>query len=138
MNHKTELVFLKFDLENEKYQKSEMTCLCDPQALVIHKIPSSLNKDLNKVHLNWLNGFHFLVFVVGLLIILKVSHLGLTSGGGGGGGNFGQNGQKPHENYKLNIFGENSDGTWRDNSIFLVVGWDPLVAPSRGNLDSDR
>lgn len=49
MNHKTELVFLKFDLENEKYQKSEMTCLCDPQALVIHKIPSSLNKDLNKV-----------------------------------------------------------------------------------------
>ena len=86
MNHKTELVSLKFDLENEKYEKSEMTCLCDPQALVIYKIPPSLNKDLNKVHLNWLNGFHFLVFVVGLLIILKVSHLGLTSRGGGGGG----------------------------------------------------
>ena len=47
--------------------------------------------------------------------------MGLT-----GGGQFGQNGQKLHENYKVGILGSKQwRGTWGDGDklIFWVVGW---------------
>ena len=50
-----------------------------------------------------------------------------------GGGQFGQNGQKLHENYKIGIFGSKffGGGAWGgDKPIFRVVGGgDPGIPP---------
>ena len=64
-------------------------------------------------------------------ILGRVSQLGLTSGRG----SFGQNGQKLHENYKINIFGAKQ--WWNmggDKPIFWLVRGDPPSSPpTRGN-----
>ena len=65
---------------------------------------------------------------------VRVSQLGSTSGGG----QFGQNGQKLHENDKIGIFGSKQWGegeTWRGEGrpISRVVGGSPSNPPTRGN-----
>ena len=52
------------------------------------------------------------------------------------GGQFGQNGQKLHENYKIDIMGSKQwGGTWGDKSIFQVVRNIPPVPPTMGYPD---
>ena len=54
-----------------------------------------------------------------------------STGGGGGRGQFGQNGQKLHENYKSAFLGQNSGG---GASQFQVVGAGIPHSPlTRGN-----
>ena len=51
------------------------------------------------------------------------------------GGQFGQNGQKPHENYKIGIFGSKQWGEGGDmggKSIFRVLGGIPPQFPPLG------
>ena len=62
----------------------------------------------------------------------RVSQLGSTSGGGG---EFGQSGQKLHENDKIGIFGSKQwvGGSWGDKPIFRVVGGSPQSPTTRGN-----
>ena len=46
-----------------------------------------------------------------------------------GGGGFGQNGQKLHENYKINILGAKQWGDMEGQANFLVSGGDPPSPP---------
>ena len=62
----------------------------------------------------------------------RVSQLGSTSGGG----QFGQNGQKQHENYKIGIFGSKKwgGGGWGTSQFFWYWGEiPPSPPPTRGN-----
>ena len=55
------------------------------------------------------------------------------------GGGFGQNGQKLHENYKINILGAKQWGDMEGQANFLVSGGDPpSPPPTRGNPDVCR
>ena len=51
-----------------------------------------------------------------------------------GGGQFGQNGQKLHEDYKINIFGEKQWEAWGQANFSVSWGRDPPSFPTRRNL----
>ena len=56
---------------------------------------------------------------------IRVSQMGST----GGGGQFGQNGQKLYENYKISILGSKQRGDMGGKPSFRVVGGDPPQSP---------
>ena len=59
---------------------------------------------------------------------------GFPNGGNWWGGQFGQNGQKLHENYKIGILGSKQWGrAWGNKPIFRVVGGSHPIPPTRGN-----
>ena len=64
------------------------------------------------------------------MLLCRVSQMGRLVGKG----QFGQNGQKLHENDKIFIFGSKQwGGMWDDKSIFWVEGGSPFTPPTRGN-----
>ena len=68
-------------------------------------------------------------------VVLGNNEQGFPNGVDFWGGQFGQNGQKLHEIYKINIFfGKIVEGNgWEHKPIFWVVGWIPPVCPTREN-----
>ena len=74
----------------------------------------------------------FAVFIVFLYYFFVVFFI---SQGSSCGVDFGQNDQKLHENYKINVLVAKQQGDMRDKLIFRVAGETPQSpSPTRGNL----